>query len=124
MIVKYYKIEKATANRNNFYKETVATFTPSKTPNRQPDYISESGSKYWYEIDGVIRQSDHWGSRVASCEWFYGELWNSGSELLTGYCAWKDFEKTELVTVEAEAKRVYKNGFALLETGEKVRTIA
>lgn len=36
--------------------------------NRTPDYVSNSGSRYWYTADRVYRLSDHWGD-VASCYW-------------------------------------------------------
>ena len=29
-----------------------------------------SGSDYWYGESGVVRYSDHWGSEVASCDWY------------------------------------------------------
>ena len=61
-------------NATNFHLASQTVFTllqddeamPFAT--REPDYISESGSKYWYTEAGVVRCSDHWG-RVASCAW-------------------------------------------------------
>ena len=32
--------------------------------------MSGSGSDYWYGESGVVRYSDHWGSEVASCDWY------------------------------------------------------
>ena len=71
----------------NYCFNTVATFKGCKTPRRMPDYISKSGSEYWYGKDKngnyVIRQSDHWCTvkimhtitktretrKIASCNW-------------------------------------------------------
>lgn len=36
-------------------------FIMCETPDRKPDRISLSGSKYWDVPEGLIRQSDHWG---------------------------------------------------------------
>lgn len=74
-------------SHNNFFSSTAAVFKGCKTPKRKFNFISESGSAYWYGEDSigayVIRQSDHWvnvkriGSnaifrdcdRIASCQW-------------------------------------------------------
>lgn len=57
---------------SNFHLATKAWFKPCKMPTRKPNFISNSGSKYWYgndkKGDYVIRYSDHWGA-VASCDW-------------------------------------------------------
>lgn len=77
------------ANKNNFYMTTKATFAPIEKPTTKPDYISASGSRYWYTGEGVIRSSDHWGIEIASCDWFLenGEC---------GYCSFENFEHKEL----------------------------
>jgi len=54
----------------NFFNETKATFTRCSRPAREPDYQSASGSRYWYEHDAVVRESDHWGGGIASCDWY------------------------------------------------------
>ncbi|QDU81580.1 hypothetical protein Pla110_33220 [Polystyrenella longa] len=69
-------------DRDTFNYMTQAVFRPVIKPNRIPDYVSESGSQYWYENDGVIRHSDHWGT-VASC------LWSCTST--TGFCKFNKF---------------------------------
>ena len=46
--------------KDNYYTSTYAKFVECATPRRKPDYISSSGSKYWYTKTGVIRKSDHW----------------------------------------------------------------
>ena len=60
--------EKTKIDRDNFFKNTYADWKIAKTPDRQYDYKSASGSEYWYEKDGVYRRSNHWGN-VASCWW-------------------------------------------------------
>lgn len=89
-------------NKDNFFLSTSAIFTPVAMPKRKPDFVSDSGSKYWYTKKGVVRASDHWGMRIASCNWALladGEtalnylaidnecLWNEKA----GFCKWSDF---------------------------------
>lgn len=57
-------------NENNFFESTAANFVSCEKPNREADYISASGSAYWYTENGVVRGSNHWGEGVASCNWF------------------------------------------------------
>ena len=57
------------ANKNNFYINSEADFEYCEKPDRECDYISASGSEYWYSEDGVYRNSDHWGNGIASCDW-------------------------------------------------------
>ncbi len=74
----------------NFYITTIANFVSCKIPERNPDFISISGSAYWDEGDRVIRWSDHWGI-VASCYW---QLWilNGNDESCScGECLYIDF---------------------------------
>lgn len=77
---------------SNYYSNTKGTFKACKMPKREPDYISNSGSKYWYGSNSkgqyVIRYSDHWicrplfnngrrkdrfidreCKRISSCQW-------------------------------------------------------
>ncbi len=54
---------------DNFFERTSALFTQIiDTPTTKPDYISRSGSTYWYGEDErgkyVIRRSDHWSAIV------------------------------------------------------------
>ena len=70
----------------NFFVNTLAKFKGCKTPKRKPNFVSNSGSKYYYGKDGkgeyVIRESDHWSYHnsftkknhgfvysIASCFW-------------------------------------------------------
>ena len=65
---------------DDYFKSTVGTFRPSKPPDRPPDHVSGSGSKYWYEDSGLYRSSDHWGTDVASCSWYL-----EGADEMRGY---------------------------------------
>ena len=92
----------------NFFKGTKGVFKACKTPKRKPDYISKSGSKYWYGYNKkgsyVIRKSDHWVKtyhrkggffldgckRVASCFWcLKGNMWKQAN---TGKIYFKDLK--------------------------------
>lgn len=54
---------------DNFNNATFGFFTQCPRPQGdEPDFVSDSGSRYWIGDDSVIRQSDHWGS-VGSCYW-------------------------------------------------------
>lgn len=57
-------------NQRNFFSGTAADFTSVERPNREPDYVSDSGPEYWYSADGVTRGSNHWGTGIASTDWF------------------------------------------------------
>ena len=87
---------KMTFTPDNFYKNTGVIFAIRKAaPDRNPDYVSASGSAYWHTKSGVYRQSDHWGF-VASCIWLIKErnkvAWeNSKTKTCVGYASWKAF---------------------------------
>lgn len=57
-------------NQHNFFSGTAADFVSTERPGREPDYVSDSGSEYWYSADGVTRGSNHWGTGIASTDWF------------------------------------------------------
>jgi hypothetical protein len=71
-------------NFTNFHMATVADWCLCEIPDRDPDFVSYSGSAYWDLGDRVRRLSDHWGI-VASCKWLMegrrvraflcGEVW-------------------------------------------------
>ncbi len=89
--------EKLNADRNNFYKNSFADFVSCKKPDRNPDYISSSGSKYWYENDGVIRESDHFG-KVSSCEWTLNNAdFYSDNTSAVGFCSLNAFYDVDLL---------------------------
>lgn len=56
-------------NADDFHIYTEAYYTNCDTPERDYDFISPSGSKYWIYDDYIIRKSNHWGN-VASCKWY------------------------------------------------------
>lgn len=62
-------------NQDNFFSNTMAAFQRCESPDRPADYESNSGSKYWYGDEGVIRESDHWGTGIASCDWYLDDGW-------------------------------------------------
>ena len=104
-------------DRDTFYRDTFADFARCDRPSSEPDYISGSLSMYWYLEDGVVRESDHWGYGVASCDWMLdGEAYGYGmhmrpdpsafggwspdethhrqyveTEPVCGFCKWGDF---------------------------------
>jgi len=85
------KEEKVTFD--NFYKGTNADFKEimkAGVPKRKPDFISDSGSKYWFTSNSVIRQSDHWGA-LDTCTWTLD--YQSGNKHTQGICKLIDFKK-------------------------------
>lgn len=80
---------------SNFFELTTANFVTAEVPNREADYVSNSGSEYWYTEDGVYRLADHWGSKIASCDWYLnGEntcSWSDEHGERCGFCKWSDF---------------------------------
>lgn len=76
-------------DRKNFYMGTIANFRKIERPTREPDYISKSGSEYWYTDKGVIRYSGHWNTDISSCNWYLKD----GN---CGYCSFKNFKFKEM----------------------------
>lgn len=100
-VAKSIKRHSPNANELNFFVATRASFAACEKPEGEPDYVSGSGSAYWYTAEGVVRMSDHWGAGVASCDWYldgkaygYG-MSNSARELenVCGYCDWAGFKR-------------------------------
>jgi len=74
----------------NFHLNTVANFVSvACAPDRAPDFRSDSGSCYWYEGGQVVRKSDHWGFRIASCAWLLDGGSASGHSV--GVCSLENF---------------------------------
>lgn len=85
------EIEKITFD--NFYKGTKADFKEimkAGIPKRKPDFVSDSGSKYWFTANSVIRQSNHWGE-LDTCKWTLDN--KSGHKITQGICNINDFKK-------------------------------
>ncbi len=102
---KYYAdLQDGEASSDNFFENTIVIFEECDGPKRKPDFVSGSGSCYWYTKKGVTRGSDHWGGGVDNCDWalhtkngknIYGAgYWKharSFAEPKYGYADWKDF---------------------------------
>lgn len=73
---------------NNFYYATVADWSRCEIPDRNPDYVSYSGSAYWHYPDKVRRLSDHWG-RVQTCKWLIDGM--ASTIFSCGECYYEDF---------------------------------
>lgn len=84
-----------------------------EVPEREPDFVSGSGSKYWH-IDNakIIRQSDHWGY-CTDCVWILpGAIKNTTQ---TAVAFLNTFKK-----VEQSFKKISAEDF---EIGEEVKEI-
>lgn len=71
------KYTTAVADESDFFENSVGFWDLKlRKPKGEPDHVSydrRSGkvsSRYWYTAEGVYRQSNHWGSDVASCSWY------------------------------------------------------
>lgn len=90
-----YKNWCANVTADDYFESTAAIFKQATAPDREPDYESASGSKYWLTDSGVYRVSNHWGYSIASCKWWlegvamdeFGTVEFSGSDYreLCGY---------------------------------------
>lgn len=118
----YGPLQKGTANRDNFMWNTVAEFeSVPKRPRRKPDYTSTDrngkvSSEYWYEPDGVIRGSKHWGVGVASCDWAIEGVAGKGSEItmtnkLYGKAKWEDFTQKTRDVKTTDGKVIGETNF-------------
>lgn len=90
--------------RLNFFNSTIGTFRQLRLKNQDlsslgvPDFVSASGSKYWYKNDNLYRYSNHWG-RVASCVWNIKGKYNAPKNYKLGVIKFKDLEKFEEVYI-------------------------
>lgn len=111
----YTDLQDGIADENNFFDYTFTIFEEVNKPKGEPDYVSDSGSRYWYRKDGVIRGSNHWGNGVARCDWpyrykngkvVYGLNWKclkQFKEEMYGFSKWKDFKfKADLINIDGE----------------------
>lgn len=81
---------KARYDKSNFHKRTFCIFKESDVPSRPADYVSNSGSRYWFDESGVYRHANHWG-RAAKCKWRLLSSSGKSSRLKGGYASWSDF---------------------------------
>ena len=85
-------------NFTNFHDATRARFQPCERPDREPDFVSKSGSRYWDLGNGVVREADHWRAGIRSCSWFLnvampGMPSGCFDGLAVGFCAYSDFKE-------------------------------
>ena len=82
-------------NQTNFHLCSEAEFISCDRPDRDPDFVSGSGSRYWYVDGGVVRESDHWLPFVASCDWALDGCYFNDGQWRTGFCAFAGFKANE-----------------------------
>lgn len=92
---------------HNFHNGTFGVWHVVQTPEREPDFISESGSCYWDLAHGVVRLADHWLFRVRSCCWLLSGpdgpySYNEYGCDVSAYCAYSDFRRK----LDPEAARI------------------
>lgn len=63
---------------------------PDAIVGRKPDYISKSGSSYYFCDQGVYRRANHWG-RAANCRWRLEGEAKVKPGMHVGYANWTDF---------------------------------
>ena len=104
--------------------------------NRKCDFVSNSGSKYFFDEAGVYRHSNHWG-RTAKSKWRLIPSSDEKKREKIGYAKWCDFhkdndhEKLYFIEVNFVKNEVYfnhknnlqTNNLALLRTSSET-TIA
>lgn len=79
-------------NRSNFFHRTFCLFREvDECPSTPPDYVSASGSRYYFYNDKVLRISHHWG-RAATCKWRLVPLAHSKRGVRSGVANWSDFK--------------------------------
>jgi len=108
-----------TYNKTNFHKHTFCVYLEVKIEsliNLKPNYISKSGSSYYFTEQGVYRHSNHWG-RAANCKWRLVSNGISKDRSKVGYANWSDFypdidiEKLYFIEVDYSSQSVYFNHF-------------
>lgn len=106
-------------HKYNFHKHTFCIFSEVKDKDiesLQPNYISKSGSSYYFTEQGLYRVSNHWG-RAANCRWKlvsnFKAITSSKSNVnKIGYAQWTDFypnneqENLFYVVVDFQTKTV------------------
>jgi hypothetical protein len=82
---------------HNFHDCTRAVFEEVSLEvirERQPDFISASGSMYWRTARGVYRLSNHWGLGIRSCDWYLRRrdgTKDEGYSTALAFCAYEHF---------------------------------
>lgn len=92
----------------NFFGGTVADFSRCEIPDRNPDYVSFSGSAYWNKGNKVIRQSDHWGNLISS-RWL---LEGKESKIFTcAYCYYENFRPIKNIDFSKDWEILHQDDF-------------
>ena len=89
------KHTKREINETNFFINTKAKWDYAETPKDEPDYVSDSFSKYWFFKNGVVRSSDHWMKYTNNCIWDISEelkFMSGMNDYNAGFAKWKDFK--------------------------------
>jgi hypothetical protein len=109
-----------TINKSNSRKTIKSTFCIFKEVDiaeimdLKADFISESGSEYYYTENGVFRYSNHWG-KAATSKWRLIPKENGNSKTKLGFANWSDFHKDSLtekiyfLEIDFDTNKVYFN---------------
>ncbi|MDR0228709.1 MAG: hypothetical protein LBI72_06550 [Flavobacteriaceae bacterium] len=79
--------------RFNFFKHTYCEWEEvpmTLIEGRKPDYKSKTGSAYYFDEEGVIRYSNHWG-RAANCRWKLISETKKNNVYCLAYARWDSF---------------------------------
>lgn len=117
----------------DYFKNTFCIFNEvplSAIANKEPDFKSDSGSRYYYTREGMFRLSNHWG-RLANSKWrLIAKETTSSEKIKLGYAKWEaffpdnDLEKLYYITADFEnhtaeyyhKNRLDYNGKAIIRT--------
>ena len=84
-------------NYNNFYMLTKANFQKVEDKKilneikENPDFVSDSGSRYLYRNGYVYRYSNHFMQETGSCDWSLDNNYIDQAENVLGRCRLEDF---------------------------------
>ena len=130
----YQRYQSGIANENNFYVNTLADFKEiSKRPKGKPDYVSyyfdktgkrKISSEYWYNENGVVRGSDHWGEGISSCDWYLDGKARKGYKRY-GEARWEEFT-LQTKTVQYDGKEfltAFDNSYGKNSLGKPIYKI-
>lgn len=130
----YQRYQSGIANKNNFYVDTLADFKEiSKRPTGKPDYVSyyfdntgrrKISSEYWYNENGVVRGSDHWGEGISSCDWYLDGKVRKGYKRY-GEAKWEEFT-LQTKTVQYDGKEfltAFDNSYGKNSLGKAIYKI-
>jgi len=104
---------KAKYNKDNFFENTYGVFKQVQLKKYDitflgnPDFISTSGSKYWYKGNKLYRYANHW-DYVASCMWKIKGHYNARKDYKLGVIS---FDKFERICNNIEIKGLFSGYF-------------